>query len=409
MLSDDRQPVLLVLLTNVCLLWVTFIPIAGILDPWGNIPLSWFPGYLNLLNGLVTTTVIPIGLGFGLLRTWQKAQRPILFGIGAGFLFGMWLDTVMLVLPYIGAYPNLIGLIIGSAWSGAVNNGPYFLWGIFLTNAVLWPISFSVFMACLPKSELGEADTDPNVFDEPHLRGEPRRADPSEESAQQDLSPERHADDGSAAQIEHSVWDEPGISPALAGPAPPDAATYGKWLDAGRERVGWAQTWAVTVGVALLAGPWAILGAVWGSGQSWYQLLLVILFGPAAEEVMKMAAALYVVEKRPYWFSSRLQIALCALAGGLAFAAIENVIYLEVYIPNPSAGLVQWRWTICTGLHTACSFIAGMGLMRIWQDAWKRRARPDLTVGYPYLVTAILIHGSYNAFAVYLSLSDYQF
>ena len=176
-----------------------------------------------------------------------------------------------------------------------------------------------------------------------------------------------------------------------------------------RERVDWAQTWAVTAAVALMAGPWAILGAVWGSGQSLFQLLLVIFFGPAAEEVMKTAAAMYVVEKRPYWFRSRLQIALCCLAGGVAFATIENLMYLHVYIPDPTPGIIWWRWTVCTAMHTVCSFVAGLGLMRIWHNTWQRRRRPELTLGYPYLVAAILIHGSYNSFAIYLAMSDYQF
>ena len=124
---------------------------------------------------------------------------------------------------------------------------------------------------------------------------------------------------------------------------------------------------------------------------------------------MKTAAALYVVEKRPHWFSSRFQIALCVIAGGLAFAAIENLMYLRVYIPEPSAGLIEWRWTICMALHTSCSFIVGLGLMRVWLDVWTRRARPRLALGFPYLLTAVIFHGTYNAFAVFLALSSFQF
>jgi RsiW-degrading membrane proteinase PrsW (M82 family) len=251
--------------------------------------------------------------------------------------------------------------------------------------------------------------SDPSIDDEPHMRGEPLRGDPSERTAETKLNPERHAPESGAAKLEHSVWDEPGLSRELAGEPPPGTLTYETWLARGRGRTGWPASWAVTAVVALLAGPWAVLGALWGSGQSLFQILLIIVFGPVAEEVMKTAAVLYVIEKRPYWYRSPLQIALCALAGGLAFAAIENLMYLHVHIADPSPGLVYWRWTVCTGMHTACSFIAGLGLVRIWRDVWKRRARPNLTLGFPYLAAAILIHGSYNAFAMYLAMSDYQF
>ena len=125
--------------------------------------------------------------------------------------------------------------------------------------------------------------------------------------------------------------------------------------------------------------------------------------------VMKIAATLWIVEKRPFLFRSRLQIAVCVLAGALVFAAVENVMYLEVYIAGPTPGLARWRWSVCVAMHMGCSLVAGLGLMRIWRRAMTTRSRPQLSSGAPYLMTAAIIHGTYNAFAVLLDAMDFRF
>jgi hypothetical protein len=53
-------------------------------------------------------------------------------------------------------------------------------------------------------------------------------------------------------------------------------------------------------------------------------------------------------------------------------------------------------------MHVGCSLIAGLGVMRTWREAWKRMERPSMALGYPYLVVAVAIHGTYNAFALAL-------
>ena len=104
-----------------------------------------------------------------------------------------------------------------------------------------------------------------------------------------------------------------------------------------------------------------------------------------------------------------MQIVICALAGGLVFAVIENFLYLHVAIKNPPEWLIYWRWTVCVALHTGCSLIAGLGLMRIWADTTVNRVRPRLSLGSPLLLTAVIIHGCYNGFAVILSLAEQTF
>jgi hypothetical protein len=197
-------------------------------------------------------------------------------------------------------------------------------------------------------------------------------------------------------RVEQSVWDEPTCSTDLAGAVPEEAETYGRWLAIRREQTSRVQSWAVTVGVALLAGPWAILGAFAGAREMSFGLIGIAIVGPTVEETMKIAAAAYVLERRPYLFRSPVQILLCSLLAGLVFAAIENLMYLFVYIPSPSAALVAWRWTVCVALHAGCSLLAGMGLVRVWRGVQRHRRPADLALGTGWLITAIVVHGVYN-------------
>jgi RsiW-degrading membrane proteinase PrsW (M82 family) len=205
---------------------------------------------------------------------------------------------------------------------------------------------------------------------------------------------------------DHSVWDEPTTSSELAGPRPPDAPGYAEWLQS--RRASFARSWALTLALAAVSGLWGILGALLGSGPS-AGLLAVVLFAPLVEEMAKISAPLMIVETRPYLFRSPLQILLCALASGLAFASIENFVYFNIYISNPSPELVAWRWTVCVALHAGCSLIAGLGVARIWRDVWSRRAKPRLAMGLPCFFAAMVVHGLYNSFAVGLALADLRF
>jgi RsiW-degrading membrane proteinase PrsW (M82 family) len=165
----------------------------------------------------------------------------------------------------------------------------------------------------------------------------------------------------------------------------------------------------VTFLVAIISGPFAILGAFFSGGQSAFGIAMVTVFGPMAEEVLKSATAMWVVEKRPFYFISRIQIAICLLASALVFAAVENVLYLTLYIDNPGAGIILWRWTICVGLHMSCSFIASFGLMRIWGDCMQNRTRPRISLGAPFLITAVIVHGLYNTIAVFMEATGFEF
>ena len=250
---------------------------------------------------------------------------------------------------------------------------------------------------------------DPSIDQEPHLRGGAFQGDESEGVAAGNVARNRGRQ-SLDERVEHSVWDEPGLSGALAGPTPKDGLTYARWLDERTAATPAWKTWLWTILFSLLAGPWALLGAFCGSGGGGMGLASAVLFAPLAEEVMKTALVLWVVEKRPFLFRSSLQIALCAVLAAACFSAVENVLYIFVYLPQPVApGLIVWRWTVCVTLHTTCSLIASLGLVRVWLRCTRYRTPPELSLGYPFLVTAIVLHAVYNAFAILLDAFNYQF
>lgn len=251
--------------------------------------------------------------------------------------------------------------------------------------------------------------SDPSIENEPHLRGSGFKGDKSEEKADRVLDRSKEREYSDAERVERSVWDEPALSSELAGAPPADELTYKAWLEKRWGEVGFGTSMAVTLGVALVASPWGIIGAFYGAGATIFSVLAITVFGPVVEEVSKIAVTTYVVEKRPFYFRSAVQIAFCALMGALVFSIIENLTYQHIYKQNSSANFMLWRWTVCLGMHLSCSVIASLGLMRVWRETKETRRPPRLHLAYPYIVTAVVIHGTYNAFAIILSVTKFRF
>ncbi len=251
----------------------------------------------------------------------------------------------------------------------------------------------------------GRRSVDPSVFSEPHLVRDHFVADEND-TAEQPIPDEasRQIEDD---QIEHGIWDEPALSVKLAGPIPADALTYDQWLSKNVARTTREATWRNTFLLSLAAGPWAVAGAfaaqlAHGSGS---QVILACVVAPVSEEIMKVAASLWVVEKRPFLFSSKLQILVVSAISGLTFAAIENVMYLHVGLSAPTYELAELRWTVCTALHVACSLIAGLGLTKIWSHTMVTQSRPEVSRATPYFLMAMTVHGIYNFGAMTYALA----
>jgi len=199
---------------------------------------------------------------------------------------------------------------------------------------------------------------------------------------------------------EHSVWDEPSVSRQLHPGPGPEALTWFRFYLESVSRTPAYGTWLVTAGLVLLSGPLAVLGVLF-TGFVGDALLMVVFFGPTIEELLKIALPLWVVEKRPWLFSSGWQILLCGAGAGFTFAAIENGIYLTVYIPDPSPALVAWRWSVGVALHVGCSMIASVGLVGVRRGMLQRGNPPQLYDGGRWIIAAIVIHGIYNLLAIF--------
>jgi hypothetical protein len=245
---------------------------------------------------------------------------------------------------------------------------------------------------------------DPSIEHEPALQGGNFAPCESELNCEQVEHAASLADDDQ--RVDHSVWDEPSLARGLAGEAPADALTYASWLESRIASTSPLTCWLTTLGIVLAAGGWAIVGAIVLQMFAAQLPFGPVLMAPLTEEIMKLALATWVVEKRPFLFRSPTQILLCAMAGGLVFAAVENVLYLNVYIPNPSPEIITWRWTVCVALHAGCSLVGGFGLVQIWKRTMANLTRPELSHGAKWLIAAMVLHGIYNALAVVFSLSQ---
>ena len=125
--------------------------------------------------------------------------------------------------------------------------------------------------------------------------------------------------------------------------------------------------------------------------------------------MLKIAAALMVIERRPFWIRGKTQLWVIGLGTALVFAAIENVLYLTVYIPNPSMLLIAWRWTICVMLHVGCTAVALRGLVPMWVRSRQERRSLQMSLLAPPLITAILLHGAYNLCVMLYGFLGYSF
>lgn len=274
-----------------------------------------------------------------------------------------------------------------------------------------------------------------SIDDEPHFHASQGKADPSEERATRNLRSDSAHTDPTYRQGQ-SIYDEPDILPGREGetvsqdwtcsacgynlrglplekgcpecghrelyrPPPPGEDSYETWLSHHRSRVRARHGWQVACAAAALGGVFAVVTALVktapGGALIMGMPLVTILFAPLVEETMKIATASYLIETKPYVFDRVGQIQLATLGSAFVFAVIENLLYLHVYLPNPSTTLILWRWFACTGLHVGATALATRGLVDVWEQTMTEKRRPELSKAFPALIAAILLHGCYNA------------
>ena len=116
---------------------------------------------------------------------------------------------------------------------------------------------------------------------------------------------------------------------------------------------------------------------------------------------MKPSGVFLLLGKWPQALFSRRYTAFLSALGGLAFATIENLVYLNIYFPEHSQSLVLWRWFVTLPLHVSLSFIVGFGINQRLVASVKGQI-PFLQGNRVFFAIPIVLHGMYNLFAYLL-------
>jgi len=153
--------------------------------------------------------------------------------------------------------------------------------------------------------------------------------------------------------------------------------------------------------IALTGGLFGILGAIYAEALHQSPLAAFVV-APIVEEAVKPAGVYLLLFKWPRVLRSRLYTAFLAGLGGIAFALIENLMYLYLYFPDHSPRLALWRYTACVALHGGASFTAGLGINEKLAAAVRGRIR-FLAFDKRYFIAAMILHSLYNVLAAVFS------
>jgi len=219
------------------------------------------------------------------------------------------------------------------------------------------------------------------------------------------IDDEPHLRSGAADidEPDHRLGDEP----ALRGRG--DADRFTSWshhLDERMAAVGMPARVLTMFLAVLAAGPFAVFGAFAQASltATLFGMLALVVIVPVLEEALKVAVPMWLAERKPWLLPGSVGIVLIGLAGGAGFGAIENAMYLLVYIDDPSDTIIRWRWFLCMPMHMLASTIAALGVARMWREAIRTRRPAEIATAAPFVTAAAVIHGAFNAMAIGASM-----
>ncbi len=151
----------------------------------------------------------------------------------------------------------------------------------------------------------------------------------------------------------------------------------------------------------VIAAGGGVLGVLGAIIQEWSQgsLLVAFVAAPMIEEVMKPCGVYLLLVRWPEVLISRLYTALLAAVGGLSFAVIENILYLQFYFPEHTQTLVLFRYSAGLTMHVVSSFILGFGINQKLL-ASVRGEIPLLKGNKKFFFIPMIMHSLFNIMAV---------
>ncbi len=160
--------------------------------------------------------------------------------------------------------------------------------------------------------------------------------------------------------------------------------------------------WVLALLLALAGGIFGAFGAAYN--EALHGAILAAYIGaPMIEESLKPSGLYLMLAKWPRVLRNQLYTAGLAALAGVTFAIIENLIYLNIYIDEPTPPIILWRYTACLGMHALSSFIFGLGINRNL-IASVRGERKFLSCGKRFFISAMALHSAFNIAATVLAI-----
>ncbi|MGH8631010.1 MAG: PrsW family glutamic-type intramembrane protease [Burkholderiales bacterium] len=157
--------------------------------------------------------------------------------------------------------------------------------------------------------------------------------------------------------------------------------------------------------LALFGGVLGIIGAAVQELQATPLFILLLFIGaPIIEEALKPSGVYIALIRWPQALRSQLFTAVLTALSGLVFGIIESIVYVTVYVDDPSEAFVAYRFSVTLVLHAGASFLVGLGINYRVID-WAQGRAPLAKSSRNYYIAACVLHGAYNTIAFALAIA----
>ena len=199
-----------------------------------------------------------------------------------------------------------------------------------------------------------------------------------------------------------------GDEPALADTVGLD--TYGSLYRRRRAEVP-ATGKGLTLGlIATAMVPLPIVGIfiLQAGGTPFFRAIAATVLLPVVLEVLKPAAALAVIEGRPWLISDRASLVGAHVVGGLGFGVVlYGLIALGPLLVGVSYSPI--RLGVAMALHSLTALISGLGVAKVWAVTDEQGTPPVLRAAVPYVLAAVAVHAAYGIFVLTVADSSWAF